>query len=95
MDAVAHEVEFTRYLGQHLDRTSPEPCRVFLWWSVPPPRNWLVTVNAAECAEELASLRKNVQRGTPYGQPKWQERTASRLGLESSLRPRGRPRLSQ
>lgn len=62
-------------------------------WPVPPPRNWVVTVNAGENTEELEALRKSVQRGAPYGHAKWQERTASRLGLESSLRPRGRPRL--
>ena len=64
-------------------------------WPVPPPRNWVATVNAAESGEELEALRKSVQRGAPFGHAKWQERTASRLGLESSLRPRGRPRLSK
>ena len=64
-------------------------------WPVEPPRNWVATVNAAESGEELEALRKSVQRGAPYGHAKWQERTASRLGLESSLRLRGRPRLSK
>jgi putative transposase len=41
---------------------------------------------------ERNALRASVHRGAPYGQAKWQERMASRLGLESSLRPRGRPR---
>ena len=41
---------------------------------------------------ELAALRRSVERGAPYGAPAWMERTAAELGLESSLRPPGRPR---
>jgi putative transposase len=33
-----------------------------------------------------------VQRGRPFGSEKWQKATAKRLGLESTFRPRGRPR---
>lgn len=61
-------------------------------WPVEPPRNWVAVVNAAESGEELEALRKSVHRGAPYGHANWQRRMASRLGLESSLRPRGRPR---
>jgi len=42
-------------------------------------------------AEENA-LRVCIQRGAPFGTSRWQRTTAARLGLESSLRPRGRPR---
>jgi len=40
----------------------------------------------------LAALRRSVLRGNPFGEEWWQERTARRLGLESTLRARGRPR---
>jgi putative transposase len=33
-----------------------------------------------------------VQRGRPFGHPAWVVRTAKRLDLESTLRPRGRPK---
>ena len=59
---------------------------------VPRPRNWTARVNAPETAAELAALRGSVNRGTPFGVPAWATRTAARLGLEASLRPRGRPR---
>jgi hypothetical protein len=36
---------------------------------------------------ELAGLRRSVQRGQPYGEVGWAQRLASRLGLESTLRP--------
>jgi putative transposase len=53
---------------------------------------WLESANRPETAAELAALRRSLSRGAPYGDPAWAERTAGRLGLESALRPRGRPR---
>ena len=61
-------------------------------WPVACPRNWIRRVNQAETAAELESVQHSVTRGTPFGNVSWSRRTASRLGLESSLRPRGRPR---
>jgi putative transposase len=57
---------------------------------VPPPRNWLRHVNQPQT--EAESLRECLRRGRPYGADDWLEKTAHRLGLESSLRPRARPR---
>lgn len=59
---------------------------------VPLPRSWAARVNAPETATELAALRTSVNRGAPFGSGIWVARTAKRLGLEASLRPRGRPR---
>jgi putative transposase len=54
-------------------------------------RGWLADVNAAMSSEEEGTLRRSVNRGTPWGGAEWQQRIAVRLGLEASLRPRGRP----
>ena len=35
-----------------------------------------------------------LNRGTPFGSSRWATRRARRLGLESTLRPRGRPKKS-
>jgi putative transposase len=59
---------------------------------VPRPQNWLTWVNRALTAGEVEALRGCVNRGTPFGNAAWVERTAERLGLQSALRPRGRPR---
>ncbi len=59
---------------------------------LPRPANWRAWVNEAEDPGQLAALRHSVVRGTPCGKPAWAERTATRLGTEASLRPRGRPR---
>ena len=64
-------------------------------WPVPPPRDWLRRVNRAETASELEALRKSVVRGCPFGSARWSARVVTRLGLESTIRQRGRPRKGQ
>lgn len=61
-------------------------------WPVDRPSNWLHRVNSAETSKELDRLRLSFARGRPFGSMAWTLRTAARLGIESSLRPRGRPR---
>jgi len=59
---------------------------------VPRGRDWLAHVAQPQTDAELVSLRRSVQRGVPYGSETWQRRTVRSLSLESTLRPRGRPR---
>ena len=61
----------------------------------PKKNGWTNYVNGIETEAELAALRKSLNRGTPYGDAKWQNVTAKSLGLESSMRPRGRPALEK
>src|SRR5436190_1809771 len=66
-----------------------------VWYSdgpVPRGRNWLAHVAQPQTDVELVALRRSVNRGCPYGSERWQGRTITALGLESTLRPRGRPR---
>lgn len=58
----------------------------------PLPADWADAVNAALPEGELDRLRMSVNRGTPFGDERWIRRAAARLGIEASLRPRGRPR---
>jgi len=53
---------------------------------------WLERVNKPLSAGDLQRLRHSVSRGRPFGGEPWTRETAIRLGLESCLRPRGRPR---
>jgi len=55
---------------------------------VPKPSRWVRHVNAAQNEAELKRLRRSVHRGTPFGSDAWTRKTASVLGLESTLRPR-------
>ena len=66
------------------------------WLSIPDdpalPRNWRSWVNKVETEAELTSLRHSVRRGLPFGDDRWTKSSAVRLGLETTTRPRGRPR---
>ena len=61
-------------------------------WPLPRPRCWVELVNEPQTDAELDALRRSVLRGQPFGSTEWIERTAKELGLESTLRSRGRPR---
>jgi putative transposase len=61
-------------------------------WPVARPPDWQRRVNRALTPAELAAVRQSVQRGQPFGGDRWVRSTAERLGLESTLHPRGRPR---
>lgn len=62
-------------------------------WPLPEPADWVRRVSHALTDAELNAVRQSVRRGSPFGSSQWQIRTAQRLGLEWTLRPRGRPRL--
>ncbi|MEX2317203.1 MAG: transposase [Pirellulales bacterium] len=64
-------------------------------WPLPEPADWSKHVNRAQSEAELAAIRQAIRRGAPLGGTAWQTRTAKRLGLEWTLRARGRPRNRQ
>jgi len=70
-------------------KTEPAPC--VDPWPVARPSDWLAYVNQAAETTEVNSLRRCTQRGSPYGDEAWVGNVADQLGLESTLRPRGRP----
>ncbi|MDB5384556.1 MAG: putative transposase for insertion sequence element [Planctomycetaceae bacterium] len=61
-------------------------------WPVARPRGWLKRVNKPLTEEELEHLRRCVTRGQPLGSAEWVQSTAEQLGMESTIRARGRPR---
>jgi putative transposase len=65
-----------------------------LWRGEPEVRDgsWLSRVNEPLSDDDLHRLRLSVERGRPFGEESWVRETARRLGLESTLRSRGRPR---
>jgi putative transposase len=56
------------------------------------PDDWPAFVARPQTPAELDRLRRSVNRGAPFGDDAWRQRTATALGLVSTLRPRGRPR---
>ena len=63
-------------------------------WPVKRPGNWVEKVNEVMPKMEVEAVRRSVVRQSPYGEPKWAQRMARRLGLESTMRAIGRPRKS-
>jgi len=61
-------------------------------WPVPRRASWVDHVNAPLTDAELIAVRHSVQRGCPFGSQPWSDRAVRRLGLESTVRPRGRPK---
>ena len=55
------------------------------------PQPWADWVDRPLTDAELAVVRQCAQRGRPYGDPAWIHGVVDRLGLYSTLRPRGRP----
>ena len=58
------------------------------------PSNWARLLHADFTEEQLSRIEKSVKRGAPFGAAGWTEQTAARLKLQSTLKPRGRPRKS-
>lgn len=76
-------------IGAKLMDTSPDFLRPS---PVEKPTNWEDLVDKPMNKEELEALRRCKQRNAPYGGAWWTIETAVQLGLESSIRPQGRPR---
>ena len=60
--------------------------------AIPIPAPWLDYVNAPLTLGEQERIRLSMNRGAPFGQAEWQIRICQQLGLESTIRPIGRPR---
>ena len=56
------------------------------------PVNWDKLVNQIEPDSQLDGLKNSINRGAPFGKTNWEIKTASRMNLESTLRPKGRPK---
>lgn len=64
-------------------------------WPIACPSGWVKRVNRPQSEAEERAVRRAIDRGQPFGTKSWVEETAKRLGLESTLRPRGRPRKAE
>jgi REP-associated tyrosine transposase len=60
-------------------------------WPIDVPRNWAALVSEPMEDRTRDRLLASLERGRPFGDEKWTARSAARLGLAHTLRPRGRP----
>jgi putative transposase len=61
-------------------------------WPLPRKPNWVDYVNQPMTDAESAAMTHCIARGSPLGSEAWTARIVARLGLESTVRPRGRPK---
>ena len=60
---------------------------------VPLPNNWFKLVDLLPNETDLQKIDNCIKRGSPLGSDTWVKQTAKRLRLESTIRPRGRPKI--
>ncbi len=56
------------------------------------PSNWDKLVNQIEPSNQLDKLKNSIDRGAPFGESNWKKKTAWAMNLDSTLRPKGRPK---
>lgn len=56
------------------------------------PEDWKQFVDEPLTEKELEKLNTSICRQTPYGDLLWQTKICQEVGLESTMRPRGRPK---
>ena len=78
-------------LWRWLQKPEPEP-RLLAPWPMPRLPSWTGRVNQPLTEKELESIRKSANRGRPFGDDDWISKIVKHHGLQSTLRPRGRPR---
>lgn len=81
-------------LCRWLQKPEPKP-KLLSPWPVRRSPGWGNRVNTPLTKKELDRVRECVRRGRPFGDETWTEKMVDRLGLWSTMRPRGRPKLKQ
>jgi putative transposase len=76
-------------------RGSAEDKKLLAAWPLPRRPNWVDHVNSAQTEAEAQAVHRSIQRGIPFGDEPWMDRIVRQMGLESTLRPRGRPKKSR
>ena len=71
---------------------TPEEKALLTAWPLARRPGWVEHVNGPQTDAELAALRRCIQRGSPFGADVWTAQIVRELGLESTQKPRGRPR---
>jgi putative transposase len=61
-------------------------------WPIDRPADWTRLVNRPQTDAEEAQILESIRRGRPFGDERWVMRMAARHNLQSTLRPRGRPK---
>lgn len=73
----------------------PDQYRFLAAGPVSRSRDWLELVNQRQSQELIEQIRNSVNRECPFGDQGWMDRIVRQIGMEHTIRPRGRPRKSE
>ena len=89
---LASRAERWRWGSCHVRESRSHWLRVVLSeWPLARPRKWLESVNLPLLGAEEKMVTESLRRERPLGSERWIKEMAHSLGLEHTLRPRGRP----
>lgn len=81
--------------SSHIERISGTSEKVLSKLPISLPANWTKFIDTALTSSEIEKLRKSVNRQAPYGKDEWIKKLCGVLGLESTIRHRGRPKKNE
>lgn len=64
--------------------------KILAEWPIKMPQNYLGLIN--EPQQEETAITYSVQKGKPYGKESWSDAMIQKLGLQATVRQRGRPK---
>ena len=76
----------------HWNQESTDQWQLLSPWPLRRKQSWLERVNKPLTDREQESLQRSIQRGNPFGNAEWTAKIIKKLGLESTVKPRGRPK---
>jgi len=76
----------------HWSQRTPIGNKLLSPWPIPRRPNWIGWVTTDFSKQELEQLHWSVKRGVPFGDGTWVEHIVRKYDLESTMRPRGRPK---
>ncbi len=83
---------WSRY-GRHAGDAGRDTPITLSEYSTPLPENWVRLVHAKLDEKDNERFQNAIRRGCSLGDAGWSERIAAQFELESTLRPRGRPKI--
>ena len=90
---LVQKAEEWRWGSAYLRKYGTEKQRKFLTkWPVSKPQNYIEWLNEPQTSDEEESIQKSIKRNSPFGEDLWVSKIVKKLGIESTIRPRGRPK---
>jgi putative transposase len=78
--------------SSHLERLDRSNTKLISDLPITLPRDWTAYTDQPMTTSEVERLRRSVNRQTPFGGEFWVQSVCEKLGLESTIHERGRPR---